>query len=430
MQRRDFLKYAGTGAGSVLACSVLAGTDNLFMPVAVKRRKLLPLNQLKKPLAIAMWDFSWILRHHRYGEFENWEKVVSELAARGYNAVRLDVLPQYVAADTDGTITEEFRSTKEGWAPAKWGNDYTMSFRPREALLEFLPLCRKYGIRVGLSSWFVNHRTGPRQLFLEEGGALRAWTETLLFLQQHNLLDDNIIYVDLLNEYPLYFGYDWFKKEMNARGNVEQFKLNNPNAFVPDNLDMKVAGYNALQHKFYQDFADDFIKKMRSRFPDQVFHMSITMTTPLEALDIKEFGTLDYHIWLAILGDIPHWRTLGGIDQAKDNRPIFKELMQAWQTKRPHIIQLADKAITAVANKARQHNITCGNTEGWGPVGWLDHPELTWDWVKDAAEISVELAKKHENYKYICTSNFTHPQFKGMWEDVKWHKKMTDIIKS
>jgi hypothetical protein len=41
----------------------------------------------------------------------------------------------------------------------------------------------------------------------------------------------------------------------------------------------------------------------------------------------------------------------------------------------------------------------------------------------------VELAKKHENYKYICSSNFTHPQFKGIWEDIRWHRKITDRIK-
>jgi hypothetical protein len=36
--------------------------------------------QIKKPLAIAMWDFNWILRHHKYVEFENWDRVLGELA--------------------------------------------------------------------------------------------------------------------------------------------------------------------------------------------------------------------------------------------------------------------------------------------------------------------------------------------------------------
>ena len=428
MERRSFLKNTAMGTGSLLTGSFLSASS---FNTATHKAKKPSLVELKKPLAIAMWDFSWILRHHRYGEFENWNKVLNELAERGYNAIRLDVMPQYVAADTDGKVTEEFRSVKKDWVPAKWGNEYTMSFRPREALLEFLPLCSKYGFRIALSSWFINHNTGARGIFSEESGALRAWTETLTFLQQHNLLDDNIIYIDLLNEYPKYHGYDWFKKQMNARGNVDQFKLNNPNAFVPDNLEMNTSGgYNALQQKFYHSFGNDLIQKLKQRFPRYPYQMSVTYTTPLDSIDVSQFGTLDYHLWFTAAADIPHWRALGGIDQSKDNRPAFRELLKFWQEKKPEMTQWMDKAITAVSNKARANNITCGNTEGWGPVGWLDHPELDWNWVKEAGDICVDLARWHNNYKYICSSNFTHPQFKGIWEDVKWHRRITTKIKA
>lgn len=428
MERRNFLKDISLGTSALLAGSLIPASA-AEMATSLLHEKP-PLHKLKKPLAIAMWDFSWILRHHRYGEFENWNKVLTQLADRGYNALRLDIMPQYIAADTDGTITEEFRSTKVGWAPAKWGNDYTMSFRPREALLEFLPLCKKYGFRVALSSWFTNHNTGPRGIFTEEGGALRAWTETLQFLQKHGLLDDNIIYVDLLNEYPKYHGYDWLKIKLNERGDVNQFRLNNPTAFVPDNLDMKVGGYNPLQQQFIDDFAKDLVKKIKSKFPQYPYQMSVTYTTPLESVDVTEYGTLDYHLWFTAAADIPHWRSLGGIDQSKDNRPAFAELLKFWEEKKPEMTRWMDGAITAVATKARKHNITAGNTEGWGPVGWLDHPELNWNWVKEAADIAVELTKKHNNYKYICSSNFTHPQFRGIWEDVKWHRRITSRIKA
>ncbi|MBA4140025.1 MAG: hypothetical protein H0X70_05900 [Segetibacter sp.] len=430
MERRNFIKNITIGASSLTTSSFLSSNATAHA-VANLPHKNLPLEKLKKPLAIAMWDFSWILRHHRYGEFENWDKVLNELAERGYNAIRLDVMPQYVAADTDGKFTEEFRSVKNGWAPAKWGNDYTMSFRPREALLEFLPLCKKYGFRIALSSWFTNHGTGARGIFSEEGGALRAWAETLAFLQQHNLLNDNVIYIDLLNEYPRYFGFDWFHKQMNSRGDIKNFKANNPNAFVPDNLDMgKVGGFNTLQLQFMHEFGNDLIQKLKARFPGYPYQMSVTYTTPLDSIDISKFGTLDYHLWFTAAADIPNWRALGGIDQSKDNRPAFNELLKFWEEKKPEMTQWMDKAITNVANKAKEYNITCGNTEGWGPVGWLDHPELNWNWVKEAADIAVELAKKHHSYKYICSSNFTHPQFKGIWEDINWHRKITSRIKA
>ena len=78
---------------------------------------------------------------------------------------------------------------------------------------------------------------------------------------------------------------------------------------------------------------------------------------------------------------------------------------------------------------AAQNNIVCGNTEGWGPVLWYDHPELDWRFTKEAADICVDLALKHDNYKFICTSNFTHPQFQGIWDDVKWHQQITSRIR-
>jgi hypothetical protein len=30
----------------------------------------------------------------------------------------------------------------------------------------------------------------------------------------------------------------------------------------------------------------------------------------------------------------------------------------------------------------------------------------------------------------IATSNFCGPQFVGMWRDVEWHQKLTEVIKS
>jgi len=57
------------------------------------------------------------------------------------------------------------------------------------------------------------------------------------------------------------------------------------------------------------------------------------------------------------------------------------------------------------------------------------HPELDWQFTKEAADICVVFALKHDNYKFICISNFTHPHFKGIWDDVKWHQQITSRIK-
>jgi len=376
-------------------------------------------------LAIAMWDFSWILRHHPYGEFENWEQVISGLAERGYNAIRMDAMPHFVVSTHEGKIIDEFRSVKEDWKPCLWGNDYTMSFRPREALLEFLPICKKYGIKVGLATWFAPHNTGRTDIFNEEGGLLRAWTETLSLLKENNLLD-NIIYVDLLNEYPNNHGFDWLKQELNKRSDIQKFKLNNPEAHMPV---LNATKGNALQVAFHNQFMKDTIRALEVKFPELELFTSYDSGVPLEDIDLTEQAALDYHVWFQHTGKIRNIMEIASRDQTQDLSLLNRQLYAYWKDNKPWLVNWIEDRIDAIAAKAKQNNLVCGNTEGWGPIGWYDHPELDWRWTKESADICVDLARKHDNYKFICTSNFTHPQFKGIWDDVAWHRQITDRIK-
>jgi hypothetical protein len=385
------------------------------------------ISNQKKPLAIAMWDYSWLLRHHRYGEFEDWDRVLEELSLRGYNAIRIDAMPQFVAADSSGISRDEFRSVKEGWKPSVWGNDYTMSFRPREALLEFLPKSRKYGIKVGLATWFLRHGTDRKDIFMEEGGLVRAWDETLSFLKSHDLLD-NILYVDLLNEYPNWHGYDWFRDKMNKLSDLNHHKLDNPDANLPDNDIIEKQG-NRLQAEFYNEFVNSMINSLKTKYPDMDYFVSLDSGMSLDNIDLSAFNAIDYHIWFAHSGKIPGLNEISTLDQTQDYRKIYSGLRTYWQQNKESLVKWMDGRINDISGTATKHNLVCGNTEGWGPIFWFDHPELDWKWVKECAVICVDLALKHDNYKFICTSNFTHPQFKGMWEDIAWHKRITTKIK-
>jgi len=424
MERRKFIKQTAVSLSSLC---VMGSGVGIGCPTEKSScsEQFVPISKTKKPLAIAMWDFSWILRHHRYGEFENWEQVISGLVERGYNAIRMDAMPHFVASTQEGKIIDEFRSVKEDWKPCLWGNDYTMSFRPREALMEFLPLCKKYGVKVGLATWFSPHNTGRKDIFNEEGGLLRAWTETLEFLKGNNLLD-NIIYVDVLNEYPNSHGYDWIKQELNKRSDIKQFKLDNPEAHMPD---MDAAKGNALQVAFANQFMKGTIKDLQVKFPELEFFTSYDSGDPLEDIDLTGQAALDYHIWFQHTRKILNIRKIDGRDQSQDLRALYRDLYSYWTENKVQLVNWIEGRIDNTAQKAYQNNMVCGNTEGWGPIGWYDHPELDWRWVKESADICVDLARKHDNYKFICTSNFTHPQFKGIWEDVAWHRQITDRIK-
>ncbi len=424
--RRDFIKTISLASGAFMIPEIVKGTDS---PVSrIKDNNLSKLSELKKKLAIAMWDYSWILRHHRYGEFEDWDRVLDELSIRGYNAIRIDAMPQYVAADTDGTIESAFKSTKKDWKPTLWGNDYTMYFNPREALLEFLPKCKKYGIKVGLATWFLSHGTERKDIFMEEGGLVRAWDETLGFLQGNNLLD-NVIYVDILNEYPFWHGYDWLKNELNKRSDIEQFKLDNPDANVPD-IDAGNMEGNPLKQQCYNEFINTTISTLKNKYTQLDFFASLDSGMRLDQIDLSNFGALDYHVWFAHTGKIPGLNDISTRDLTLDLRKIYANLLDYWSENRNSLIEWIDGRITDISNTAAQNNIVCGNTEGWGPIFWFDHPELDWRWVKESADVCVDLALKHDNYKFICTSNFTHPQFKGIWEDVKWQNQITTRIKN
>ena len=397
-----------------------------FAKAASLRKKTGRISELKKNTAIAMWDFSWILRHHPGGSFENWEQVLEGLAERGYDSIRMDCMPQFVAADSDGRLQEEFRSVrKPSKRPVMWGNDRTMTFRPREALLEFLPLCKKYKVKVGLSSWFMRHGVDRTAVFGEKGGLLRAWKETLAFLEKHGLLDENVMYVDLLNEYPDWHGYDWLKKERAKRSDLKKFIADNPDANMPDLDENRSGRNNSVEKKFYNDFVSDLVRNVRAAFPQCDYFASISSS--YGHVDISEFAALDRHIWFS--HRIPGAREMqrGQIDEGLKQRHI--DLRKFWDENRKTETTWADRVITAVATDARKHGIVCGNTEGWGSVGWFDHPDVDWRFIREAAEICVDLCLKHDNYRFICTSNFTHPHF-GYWDNIEWHRKITARIRN
>jgi hypothetical protein len=84
------------------------------------------------------------------------------------------------------------------------------------------------------------------------------------------------------------------------------------------------------------------------------------------------------------------------------------------------------------AGLAARTNLPLVTSEAWTMVFYEDiSPGGTageWDWFKDVAEIGVRMAID-KGWQGICTSNFCQPHFEGMWKDVAWHRRMTDLIR-
>ena len=81
LTRRNFIKNASAATGAMMIPPILSSKNIACDLVG----NISPANlmKMKNPVAIAMWDYSWLLRHHKYGDFEDWDKVLDGLVKRG-----------------------------------------------------------------------------------------------------------------------------------------------------------------------------------------------------------------------------------------------------------------------------------------------------------------------------------------------------------
>lgn len=389
------------------------------------------LSNLKRPLAITMWDFSWLLRHYEGGGFENWDIALDQLVERGYNALRIDCFPHLIAASKDGQIKEEFYFPKDNWKPASWGNNASIYAKPRQGLLEFMKKCQKRGIYIALSTWLRaddSHRSEQIDGLQE---FVRVWKETLDFLNELGLLK-NVIFVDILNEYPLWHGFSWLTNEIKKRKDEDESDINNKPEDEKHLQNFNTSKYNKSQINFYRDFATETIKQLKSSYPSLDYTASLSYNSQMDwqDMDFNQFDLIDMHIWFIHNGKLSNptgfWDMMGKNDL--NFRKVNAAIKKVWHESKPEFINWMDDEIKKISQMGKKYNIPFGCTEGWGPLGWLEHPNLDWDWVKQTGEIAVKLAKK-QGYSFICTSNYNQPQFPGLWNDIKWHKKLTTIIK-
>lgn len=427
--RRNFLvstASAVTGLASSGHAAPATHDGTVASPGQIRK-----ISQAGSPLAITMVDYSWMLKHHRYGAYADFDRFFAELVERGYNAVRMDCFPNLIAADENGEVRETFLHKKEDRARKLWGHDFSIRSNPRRSLIEFLSRCREHGIHAGLATWFISHGTDRSKIFRSTDDFVRAWDETLTFIKEHGLMDV-VTYVDVLNEYPMAHGLTWLNEELDKRGDVELFKADNPDANIPPEGSFETEGwFNDLQVIFYQLFMRETLDKLKARWPNLDFFASETgMPVPQ---DYSNFDAIDKHYWFIHNKELAEKTGFRRMTRNKPNDVGFHETysngLKQWDANKARWGGWMEGRIKSLADLGRKHRVPVGNTEGWGAVFWEDNPTIDWRFIKEAAEISVPLAVKH-GYQFICTSNFTCPQFQGMWEDVAWHQDLTGIIKA
>lgn len=359
------------------------------------------LSFLSNPVAIAMWDFSWLERRWPGAGYENWSLVLDELAGRGYNAVRIDPFPHLCAADPS-----KLWELLPPWNQNSWGSPALNRVQIQPALNEFIAACAERSIRVGLSSWWRQDRDDTRLGIVSPSRQAGAWIKTLGQIQAAGLLDA-ILYVDLANEWPLAAWSPFFQ-----------------NSAPHGDTDWQSPGALAWMR--------EAIGHCRAEYPQLDYCFSTcTHLADYQRADVSFLDVLEPHIWMATSSDF--YRRVGyhfepfspaGFEKvAARAEPLYRQNPAHWQ----HELRAAIHEAARGARACRRRLVT---TEGWAVVDYKDWPLLDWGWVKELCALGVEEAMATQCWVGMATSNFCGPQFAGMWRDISWHQRLTARIRA
>lgn len=103
--------------------------------------------------------------------------------------------------------------------------------------------------------------------------------------------------------------------------------------------------------------------------------------------------------------------------------------MNVYNSRPEYWKKLLTDGIIGLSESVKKQKLMLATTECWGTVDYKDYPLLPWDWVKELCELGVKTAISTGQWAMIATSNFACPQFVGMWQDIYWLRRLTDLIK-
>jgi hypothetical protein len=354
-------------------------------------------NAISYPLAITMWDFSWLERRWTGAGYENWNQVLDELKLRGYDAVRIDAYPHLVAADP----TREWELIP-CWNTQDWGSPGLNRVAVQPHLNQFIESCAERGIRVALSTWFREDADNHRMNIFSPEDLGRIWKATLDTIAEAGLLD-NLLYVDLCNEFPLDVWAPFLRDSSFRRAST--------------------AG---------ADYMRRAIAPLRTAYPQLDYCFSITSEYETwREEDVSMQDLLELHLWMAQGNNGEFYERVGYHYERFDPKGyenIARCAESLYRSDVPYWQNLLRERIAGAAAWARHTGKPLVTTECWSLVDYKDYPLLHWDWIKDLCELGVREASAAGLWAAVATSNFCGPQFVGMWRDVEWHQRMTDVI--
>jgi sugar phosphate isomerase/epimerase len=359
--------------------------------------------------AIAMWDFSWLERRYPGGGYEDWDRALGELADRGYDAVRIDAFPHLVAAGAE----REWRLLP-CWTEHDWGAPFEVDASVGSSLAGFLAASRRAGIRVAVSSWFRDDTTHARMALSTPEAHAEAWISTLRFIEDLGHLDD-IMFVDLANEFAL--------------------PRYNPYVY-PSGTSAEYANTESRATPRLQHWMRRALGMVKAEFPDLpgCFSFCTELHEDEVALqDVSYFDLLELHIWMTHSVTSDFNAAIGyDLGRSPEDPTTYEVLAEKavpyYETNKDALLGALKSVIEGAAQWSVRTGLPLVTTESWGVINYKDGDGLDWGWVKESCAFGVEAAAARGRWASINTSNFCGPQFRGMWDDVAWHRAMTDLI--
>lgn len=362
-------------------------------------------NQPGQPLALTMWDFSWLERRWPGAGYEDWDLALDELAERGYNAVRIDAYPHLVSAGA----TDDWELIPV-WNQHDWGAPGLLTVQVQPSLNQFIAKCRDRSIRVGLSSWFREDTTDQRMRLTTANAFAQAWIATLQTIADAGLMDA-VFYVDLCNEWPGDIWAPYFRNdppELTWGGWYTDTSI----AWMRESIERVREAFPQLPLCYSFDGNDDSLYGAKDlSFFDLIEHHCWVM----KENNMELSRALDYD-W-DNFSDVGYRRLAANSDRVYGGRPEY------WQG-------LLQKRIASLAAASRRTGLPMATSECWGIINYKDWPGLDWGWIKELCAVGTITAAETGRWAYIATSNFCGPQFVGMWRDAAWHQRLTRRIKT
>jgi hypothetical protein len=376
--------------------------------------------------SVAMWEYSWLVqRSGRQSEYADWDKVLDELKERGYDCIRIDAFPHCIASGPDGKTADDitFLPIANNFM---WGNHEPVSVNPRAGLIGFMKKIKERGLYVGLSCWYNDDAQHRKLVIHSPQDYSRIWLETLDVLDAEGLLDI-VVWVDICNEFPVPSWCPVPCREITGK---------DPDKFFTSML--KLAGNWGKQGiQRAGEYYTQAIQGVMAKYPNLKYTFSCQYygEKNVQKADTSSFDLAEPHIWTV---DDLIWgcrSSFFGTLRGKFPEEVLKHSRKASQLFPRHkdkMYAILERRMDCWSEWAKKRNLPLVTTEGWSTVMYEDMTHCgfggEWDWFKETAEMAVELAIK-KGWQGICTSNFCEPHFEGMWYDIAWHKRMTDMIR-